>query len=298
MTRLTVTPKTEQQISDAVADFLLAKEASNRRPRTLDFYRHNLSEFASWLAEQGVQKLEEVNRRSVQGFLIHARERGLADATVHGKARAIKAWLRFLEREEWIDRAPRFEMPRVEEKRPEVLTPEDVQTVIDACLSLRDECIVLMLADTGLRASELLSLDWGDVNLEQGQAVVRRTKNRKWRTVPLGVHLRRLSLKYRQEVPSNPKDPLWPSQRGGRLTYWGSRQVFRRLSKRSGVDVGAHDHRRFFATWSIRNGMGLFAVQSVLGHSSLTMVRKYAEIAQSDLKRRHDRAGPVDHLLG
>lgn len=284
----------DQQTSEALEDFLFSKKAARRSPRTIEYYQSKLSEFINWLP---VEKVDAITAKHVRGFLSNISERDVADATLHSFARAVRAWLKFCAKEEYLENYPDFDMPTVEEKRQPVLSKDELRELLSACLNVRDRALLLFMADTGLRASELLSLDWGDVDLERGVVRVRRTKSRKWRSVVIGAKSSRALLRYRRTVPHAPDDPLWRSTRDSRLCYAGLRQVFRRLGERSGVEASPHDMRRLFATWSIREGMNLFAVQRILGHSSLKMVRRYAELVEDDLLREHREHGPVDGLL-
>lgn len=90
--------------------------------------------------------------------------------------------------------------------------------------------------------------------------------------------------------------PLWATANGQRLTYWGLRQVIRRRAKAAGVPVpGLHSFRRAFAILSLRGGVDLVSLQRLMGHSDLSVIKRYLAQTEGDLKAAHAKGGPVDH---
>ena len=109
--------------------------------------------------------------RMVREFLSTVAQRGVASATVHAHARAVRAFLRFAYEEGWIKEPITVRMPRVEQKRMEVLSREDVRKVLSVC-GTRDRALVMTLVDSGLRRGEALALDWEDVDFHTGSVHV------------------------------------------------------------------------------------------------------------------------------
>jgi len=148
-----------------------------------------------------------------------------------------------------------------------------IPVLLAACQNLRDKLVVSLLPDTGLRLSELASLKVGDVELEESSIVV-WGKGAKQRKVCFGPFTQVLLEKYLDEY--SPTDGLLG------LKPRTVAQVRAGLESVTGIKCNAHSFRRTFATESVRNGMNLFHVQSLLGHSSLTMTRIYAEQVNSE----------------
>jgi len=148
--------------------------------------------------------------------------------------------------------------------------------------------------DTGLRRSEACSLSWSDVDIPSGVVNVHRNKNKKARSVFIGVKTRRALLRYRRSISPEDNDALFQTQTGTRLTPSGFRQVLRRISEKSGIPFSAHDLRRTFATLSLKAGMNVLHLQSLLGHSSLEMTRRYVQMMKDDLVEAHKAHGPID----
>ena len=287
-------PRKDHLIEEAYQDFILSRRASLLSEATIDFYEYTVGSFVE---NVGISEPSQINSRLIREYLLQVRERGVSSSTVHGHARGIRAFVRFLYAEEYVEKQIQVAMPRVEVKPLRVLSEEELAKVLKACHRPRDKALILFMVDTGLRRSEVLFLDWLDVDIASGVVNVRRTKNKKPRSVFIGAKTRRALLKYRRTVSHGDKQPLFQSVSGRRFKSSGLRQVFRRISERSGVKFSAHDLRRTFATFSLRNGMNPLHLQSMLGHSSLEMTRRYIQLVKDDLMQAHSEHGPVDRYM-
>lgn len=240
----------------------------------------------------------DVGARHVREYLTLLISRGKSDNTLHDNARAIKTLLRFWHGEKYIDAPVEFSMPKVAKKRLPCLSADELQTIIKACTSVRDRAIVMFMGDTGLRRSEVRELNWNDVNMSSGLVLVRRGKGGQARSTVVGAAARRELLAYRRAIKNTADDaPLFQSRDGGRLTGWGLRLVYQRLAERTGIAVTPHAMRRTFVILSLRGDMDILHLQAMLGHSSLEMVRHYAQLADEDLVREHKAHSPIDNLL-
>jgi len=223
--------------------------------------------------------------------------------------------------------------PRGEERPVRPLTQGEVQALLVACdrmapartarrrpfqmaraTAVRDKAILLVLLDTGLRAAELCALTVGDVDLASGEVRVRRGKGGRGRLVYLGAAARRAVWRSLLERgrPTG-EAPLFCGRFCGRdpgtargsgtpgrdgrfsLTPDALLRLLKRLGERAGVaDVHPHRLRHTFATEFLRNGGDVLTLQRLLGHRSLAMVQRYAEIVAADLQRVHAKASPAD----
>ena len=249
-------------------------------PETIDFYRRMLKPFLA--LANGTQP----SNRLVREFLSSVAERGVSSATVHAHARAVRAFLRFAYEEDWIEEPVTVRMPRVEQKRMEVLSREDARKVLSVA-GTRDRALVMTLIDSGLRRGEALALDCRDVDLQTGAVYVRRGKGGKPRVTYVGAKTRRALLRWGGGHRSSAIFPLTPS---------GAATLMARLSRKSAVHITFHKCRRTFASWALREAIDLLSLQRLLGHSSFQMVRRYAYQSESDLRAAHSRAAPIDNL--
>ena len=263
--------------------FLLDREASRCTPKTLEHYQYTCGTFVEWLHAHGVSDAGRIASHHIRAYLISLQRRGLKDTTQHAHARGIRAWLNWLVREGDLGESPmrNVAMPRLEMRIPSPFSLDDIRSLLEACdrhtaLGVRNWAIVLTLLDTGLRATEFVSLRVGDVDMRSGLTTI-MGKGQKQRTVRVGSRARAAILRllaFRQEVRN--EEPLWSTASGnlggpGSLARHGLQTMLRRLGISAGVvPCGPHRFRRTFALWCLRDGMDLHSLRMLMGHSSLT----------------------------
>ncbi len=280
-------------LADAYFDFILSRRAMQCTKATLEFYRHTAGRFLAWAEKQGATSPKQIDASLVRQYLAMLTDNGRKDTTIHDNARAIRTLLRFWADEGYCDPV-RFEMPRLAKKRLPVLTAEELKRAIDACESKRDKALLLFLADSGLRRSEVCRLNWEDVDMQTGLVKVRQGKGKKDRSAVISPTTRRALLQYRRTITV--KDALFLSRTGERLTGSGILLIFRRLSKRTGLTITPHALRRTFAILSLRAGMDALHLQNLGGWSSLDMVQHYAQMVDEDLLQAHRQHSPIESL--
>lgn len=261
-----------------LTDFLLLKQAQLCSEQTIDWYERMLSPFMSEY---------QFNSKDIRFFLANLAERKVSSATVHAHARALRAFFNFCYEEGYIEEQLKIPMPKVHKKRMDVLSPTDIKVILREC-SVRERALILLLIDSGIRRGEALSLQWENIDFKTGQIVIHRGKGNRARITYIGAKTRRALLKWRANSPEGCLFPLTPS---------GACSLMERITKRTGVKVSFHKCRRSFATLSLRNGMDLFSLQRLLGHSTLEMTRIYAQQVDADLLNSHKKHGPIDKFL-
>jgi site-specific recombinase XerD len=158
--------------------------------------------------------------------------------------------------------------------------------------------MILGLLDTGARAQEFLNLNLEDLELASGSVLIRQGKGRKPRLVFLGrkaIRAVRAYFRFRQDT----SHALWVSVHGERLTCTGLRLLLRRRAVAAELKEipSPHDFRRAFALVMLRNGVDVFTLQKLMGHSDLQVLRRYLAQTDQDVQIAHMRGSPVDNNL-
>jgi len=279
--------------------FLTAKKAEGRAPTTVKVYAAVLSAFFAFCIRHRVTTLEAIDPNLIREYLLSRAEAGCSPADVHKHFRALRTWLRWYEAEAgpdgWRNPIKRVGAPKVPE-RPLDPASLDVLAELVKRANLRDRAMLLTLLDTGLRASELTALDVADLDLAESLLTVRRGKGGKVRSVPMGATCRRAVRRWLRERPAGGA-ALFCGPDGSRLTYWGLRQVVRRLAERASLPTPSlHGIRRAFALGMLRAGVDLLTLSRLMGHSGLSLLARYAKQSTADLRAAVERASLADRL--
>ena len=298
---------TSTALHNWVRDFLLDVRAANRTDATIEFYREKLRRFLIFLEAQGITDPAAIQARQLRAFLVELSEERTAGG-VHAHWRAVRAFVRFLVREEAIADNPldKVRSPRVDQELLEPVPLPTVEVLLKTCdkseLGLRDKAIMLTLLDTGCRTGELTALNIGDVDLNDGSIAVRRSKGRKGRIVFIGRQACRAIAAYlRARQDTAPLDPLWLAyHRNGertRLAYDGVRDMVKRRAKLADVKAPSlHSFRRAFALSMLRSGADVVSLSRLMGHGSLPVLQRYLRQLKEDLGAVHAQHSPGDSL--
>jgi integrase/recombinase XerC len=287
------------------------REERNLSPQTVRGYEHDLLMFLEFLAVDFLGKEppeirpEEVDALAVRSFLAAMTRRRLAKRSQARALSAVRSLFRFACREGILAANPAqaVRSPKIPKTLPRHLRPGEIENLIEAPegdepLARRDRAILELLYASGLRVSELVGLDWPDVDLS---ARVLRVmgKGGKERMVPFGraagEALRRwLEVWESVRKPVDDSEPVFLSPRGVRL---GDRSVRRLIDKwvdAAALAKGVHPHtlRHTFATHLLENGADLRAIQELLGHSSLSTTQKYTHLEVERLLAVYREAHP------
>ena len=287
-------------VAQAMEAFLLDARARRLSPKTVRSYRDQVSPFVDFLAERGITTLADISPHDIRAYLVTLQERGLAENSIHTAATTLRVWFNWLRAEESLTVSPlaKIKMPKRSKATLPAFAPADIRALLAECNCERDRAIVLCLLDTGARSAEFVALNVGDVEPD-GAVTIRKGKGGKARVTFLGAHAQRALRRWMQtRGETMPSDPLWTSHNtGGRLTPGGLQQVLERIGERAGVHAHPHKFRRSFALWALRSGMDVFALQRLMGHADLTVLRRYLDQNRADLQQAHALHGPVDSLL-
>jgi site-specific recombinase XerD len=243
---------------------------------------------------------------TVRGFFARLQERGLSPCRQHQAYRTLKTFFRWCVETGALQENPlRGFTMRTPRTLPDVPTEDELRTVLAACREdfhgLRNRSVILVLADAGLRASELLHLLVEDWRPADRGLFVRDGKGRKDRVAFIGPTTARALKAWLARHPAPSLEAfLFTDRRGRPLKYRHLVQILHRLSAKAGLPdhrrLHPHALRHFAATSWLRAGAGLDEVRRLLGHESLNTTLRYSGLVGADLQRAHRRAAAIERL--
>ncbi|HEX7320523.1 MAG TPA: site-specific tyrosine recombinase/integron integrase [bacterium] len=267
----------------------LQKE-KNFSPHTLRSYRKDLEQFFDFLSDRAAAIVDSAAILAYISFLM---KYGLDARSVARKLSALKSFFKVLRRLGRADRNPAetIRTPKTKKHLPGFLTLPQIEQGL-MIENKRDRAIMEVLYSCGLRASELVGLDTGNVDFNRDEIKV-RGKGNKERIVPLGQAAKTAILAYLRERNAA-SAALFQNKRGGRLTTRSLQRIVHKHLMRVAQVSGTHPHilRHTFATHLLENGADLRAVQELLGHASLSTVQIYTHVTTKRLKEVYKKAHP------
>ena len=284
-------------------------EEEQASPHTVRNYISDLAQFEAFVKSLFPQGMDpsEIDTMTLRAYLGHLHQRGLSKVSIGRKLASIRSFFKHLHREGRLKANPARALftPRQAKKVPRVLSEEEAAGLVESApakesnglCALRDRALLELLYATGLRASEVVGLDFERLYLHDG--VVRVVgKGRKERIVPFGAPAARALEAYiagrEKQFPSAPARPVFINRSGGRLTSRSLQRIVEKSALNAPFDKDASPHtlRHSFATHLLARGADLRAIQELLGHSSLSTTQKYTHVALGQLKSTYDASHP------
>jgi len=270
---------------------------------TLRAYRGDLERFLTFVARGFHNTTEDrlrtdvVDTAAVRAFLAHLTQAKVGARSQARALSAVRSLFRFACRAGLLETNPAAAVrtPKQPQRLPRELRPGEIENLLDAAgstteqpeLALRDRAILELLYATGLRVGELVSLDWADLDLDDGTLRV-VGKGDKERMVPFGQTAQRALLAWlgawdavrARAATVRGGEPLFLNFRGGRLTDRSVRRILDACVAAAALHAGVHPHaiRHSFATHLLENGADLRMIQELLGHSSLATTQRYTHL--------------------
>jgi len=286
-----------------VEAFLIDRKAQGLSKGTIYFYQTKLKLFTDYCETQIVKNITEITSPILREYLLFLEVRGHNPGGIHACYRALKTFLLWwedeIEPEGWKNPIRKVKAPKIPIMQLQPVKMETIQAMLLTCekafTGKRDKALMLCLLDTGIRAAELCALNLEDLDRVYGSILIQKGKGQKPRTVFLGKKSRKALRTYlRERKDSSPA--LWVTTNGCRLTYWGVREIIRRRANKANVpNPGLHDFRRAFALQCLRNGMDVYSLQKLMGHSDLQVLQRYLAQTTEDIETAHRIGSPVDN---
>lgn len=288
---------------EAFLDYLRVERGVSEN--TILSYCSDLKKYKNWISSIGIRGVSRITKKDIVQFMARQKSKGFAVPSISRTLSSIKSFHRFLLREKIISKDPTsaIDTPKLWKKIPNVLTSKEVvklltQPNIRLVRGLRDKAILELMYATGLRVSEVSSLNILDVNIEAGFLKV-RGKGGKERIVPIGKvasHFlsRYLNTSRSKILKSKTSNAIFVSSYKKKLSRQSIWKMIKFYIKKAKINkqISPHTLRHSFATHLLEGGADLRSVQEMLGHSSISTTQIYTHINKARLKEIHKKFHP------
>jgi len=264
-------------------------------------YQRDLMKMMRFLGEQKIDKVAEVTETHLTSYILDLEKKGMAAATVSRNIASMKAFYLYLLKNGKVNQDPaeNLKAPKVEKKMPDILSITEMTRLLEqpgerTAKGLRDRAMLELLYATGIRVTELISLQLNDINWKLDY-IVCRDRNKE-RIVPFGSKARAALDRYmqgaRQELVGGKEcNMLFPNCSGESMSRQGFWKLLKQYVKQAGIqmEITPHTLRHSFAAHLVENGADLHVVQEMLGHSDISTTMMYAARAREVYAKAHPR---------
>ena len=290
----------EKQIKGFL-DFL--KTEKKMSLNTLQSYERDVIQFNRYLDENKLN-YSKINQDDIKDYLKHLQEIGKKTSSVSRSLASIRSFYQYAVRNKKakINPTENVQAPKVEKHAPSILSSQEIELLLNQpkdvdLKGIRDKAMLEFAYATGMRVTEIISLNMEDVNLMEGTVVCKTaTKNR---TIPLGTLSLKALEEYIQEarpvlIRNEEEEALFVNINGGRLTRQGFWKIIKFYKEQAHItkEITPHVLRHSFATHLLQNGADLKSIQTMLGHSDISSTQVYMQFQDDSIKNIYRKAHP------
>lgn len=299
-------------LSKAIEVFLHEQKARGNSLKTISSYKANLNRFYEFTGDIDVKS---INKKTIMDFIIYLQEKPkntghtkkkvdndikISSVTVRSYTRDVKAFMNWLYFEELVDVCifDKMKLPRAFKPVIRILSEYDIERIIQYCrccgqYATRNELLVLLMLDCGLRATEVCTIELKNIDLKNGILIV-KGKGNKERIVPIGHKTFEFMKKHLEKCKTK---FLFEDRYGKPFNYNSLACIIKRIKSKTNIEnLHAHLFRHTFATLYIVNGGDIKSLQAILGHTSLKMCENYLHLASSYSISQYKKYSVVDRL--
>ena len=280
-------------------------EEKHASSNTLSSYLRDLTQYQTWMISGGMPDMRKAKKETITEYLAYLTSKGKSPATITRCTATLKSFYAFMVQSGFVKTNPAKAISgvKVERKYPEVLTSKEVELFLEQpeCVDekgYRDHAMLELLYATGIRVTELIDLDVGDVNLPLGM-IHCKGHNGKSRSIPLyqtaidalQVYINNI----RPQIINDENDPaLFVSMNGERMSRQGFWKIIKYYQNKANIkkDITPHTLRHSFAVHLLENGADLRSIQEMLGHADISSTQIYTHVIKKQLKDVYNKAHP------
>ena len=276
------------------------KKASDN---TLQSYRRDIVYYSKYLENNNLN-YTKIKEEDIKEYLEHLQSIGKKPSTISRCLASIRSFYQFLVRNKKVKADPtaHIQSPKIEKRTPSVLTAKEVELLLDQPKDVdlkgtRDKAMLEFAYATGMRVTEIISLDVKDVKLDEGYVVCH--SGSKQRNIPLGTLSLKALKEYIEEarpvlIRDEKVEALFVNVNGQRLTRQGFWKIVKYYKEQAHItkDITPHVLRHSFATHLLQNGADLKSIQTMLGHSDISSTQVYMQFQDNGLKNIYKKAHP------
>lgn len=292
---------TNKELLDEFKTYLYIDKKYSKH--TIDSYTVEVERYLSFLSKQKIE-ISITKRDNLKDYLAFLKKENLSSRSIAHNISVIRTFYKFLLMEKIItkDISDVLELPKLKKALPTVLSLEEVDSLLDIPLkddfSYRNKAMLELLYATGLRVSELVSLELNDIDLEN--CIVRTIgKGNKERIIPLGdyamKYIRIYVSEYRHSMMKDKNhNYIFVNNHGNVMTRQGFFKVVKQLANEKNIKtpISPHTLRHSFATHLLDRGADLRSIQEMLGHSNISTTQIYTHVSSEHLKENYDMSHP------
>ena len=270
---------------------------------TLQSYKRDIVQYQEYIEEENIN-YSKVTKEEIDGYFNHLKEINKKTSTISRSLASIRSFYQFLLRNKKVKKDPTdgMQSPKIEKKAPSILTSKEIELLLDQpkdidLKGIRDKAMLEFAYATGMRVTEIISLDVDDVNFKDSYVTCNNSSKK--RNIPLGS----MSLKALKEyvdkarkylVKNDETKALFVNINGKRLTRQGFWKIVKYYKEQAHItkEITPHVLRHSFATHLLQNGADLKSIQTMLGHSDISSTQVYMQFQDESLKKIYNQAHP------
>lgn len=270
-------------------------------------YKRDLMKMCHYFAKQGITTPDKITATNMNTYILWLEKNGQAATTISRYIAAMKAYFHYLLQMGRISSEPTalIKAPNITKKTPSVLTVQEIEDLLkqpslDNSKGIRDKAMLELMYATGMRVTELISLKVKDINFQLGYVVCKDSN--KERIIPFGIPAKNALNRYMETarngmVKNDAEDTLFVNCSGAPMSRQGFWKILKHYGEQAGIDgkITPHTIRHSFALHLVENGANLYAVQEMLGHSTVSTTQVYAEMKGTRLRDEYIKNHPRNY---